>query len=99
MSLSSTKSTLRVVVTSFAAGAGAMVLAGLVVPVAVQGGLSIRDAVAATLQAEAQAPALEPLDVAAVQAAVAEAERGLEAARASSEEAIARLDRLSARRS
>jgi hypothetical protein len=99
MSLPTTKPAFRVVVTSFAAGAGAMVLAGLVIPVAVQGGLSIRDAVAATFEAQAAPEAIEPLDVVAIQARVAEAERGIEAARLASEDAIARLDRLSARRS
>ncbi len=89
------KSTLRIIVASFVAGAGAMVLAGLVAPVALQGGLSIRDAMAATV--EAQGPVIEPLDVAAVQARLAEADRSMVAARVATEGAMARLDRLSGR--
>ena len=74
-----------------------MVLAGLV-PVAVQGGLSIRDAMAATVAAE-ETTAIEPLDVAAVQAQLAEAARGIETARLATEGEFAKLDRLAARRS
>ncbi len=89
------KSTLRIIVTSFAAGAGAMVLACLVAPVALLGGLSIRDAMAATV--DAKGPVIEPLDVAAVQAQLAEADRSMVAARLATEGAMHRLDRLSGR--
>lgn len=98
MLIASTKPTIRIIATSFAAGAGAMVLAGLVVPVALQGGLSIRDAMAATVAAET-VQTVEPLDVAAVQAQLAEAVRGIETARLATEGEIAKLDRLAARRS
>ena len=95
MSSVSIKSTIRLIAASFAAGAGAMALVGLVAPIALQGGLSIRDAMAATVEAEA--PAIEPLDVAAVQAQLAEAERSMASARAATDGAINRLDRLSGR--
>lgn len=89
------KTTLRLVVASFAAGAGAMMLVGFVAPVAVQTGLSVRDAMAATV--ETQAPAIDPLDVVAVQAQLAEADRSLAASRAATDSMIARLDSLSNR--
>ena len=89
------KSTVRMVVASFVAGAGAMLVVGLMAPVALKGGLSIREAWAAT--AVVEAPAIEPLDVAAVEARLADAERSMDSARAATEGAIARLDRLSNR--
>ena len=95
MSSASLKSTLRMIAASFAAGAGAMVLVGLVGPVALQGGLSMRDAMASTVESEA--PAIEPLDVAAVNAQLAEAERSMASARAVTDGAMSRLDRLSGR--
>src|SRR5688572_4754017 len=61
MSPSQTKATVRMVAASFAAGVSAMLLLGLVAPVAVQGGLSVRDAIA---MPEPQAHLIEPLDVA-----------------------------------
>jgi hypothetical protein len=87
--------TLRTVVASFVAGAAAMVLLGLVAPVAVKGGLSIRDAMAATVN---QAPLIQPLDVAAVRAQIAAAETTMNTARAQTESQIERLDQLSGRR-
>ena len=89
------KATVRMIVTSFAAGAGLMLFAGLAAPLALQGGLSIRDAWAATV--EAKAPIIEPLDVAAIRAELAQAHDASEASRAATETAIARLDRLAAR--
>jgi hypothetical protein len=88
------KATLRTVFASFVAGAGAMVLVGLVAPVAVKGGLSVRDAMAATVN---QAPLIQPLDVAAVRAQIATAESSLNTARAETEGQIERLDQLSGR--
>ena len=80
------------VVASFVAGAGAMVLVGLVAPVAMQGGLSMRDAFANEMNQ--QAPALEPLDVAAIEATLADAERSMAAARASTDDNVNRLQQL-----
>jgi hypothetical protein len=80
------------VVASFAAGAGAMVLVGLVAPVAMKGGLTMRDAMAS--QYQQQAPLIEPLDVAAIEAQLAEAERLMEAARASTDDNVGRLEAL-----
>jgi hypothetical protein len=95
MSPSQVKATTRMVVASFAAGAGAMVLLGLVAPVAMQGGLSVRDAFAATV--EQRAPAIEPLDVAAIEAQLAEADRALSAMQATTADEVAQLQRLSGR--
>ena len=92
MSPSNVKATVRMVVASFAAGAGAMVLVGLVAPVAMQGGLSMRDAFANEMNQ--QAPALEPLDVAAIEATLADAERSMASARASTDDNVSRLQQL-----
>jgi hypothetical protein len=72
-----------------------MVLLGLVAPVAMQGGLSVRDAFAATV--EERAPAIEPLDVAAIEAQLAEADRAMTAMRADTADEVAQLRRLSGR--
>lgn len=95
MSPSNVKATVRMVVASFVAGAGAMVLVGLVAPVAMQGGLSMRDAFATEM--EQQAPAIEPLDVAAIEAQLADADRLMTDARQSTEDNVRRLDALSGR--
>ena len=95
MSPSQTKATIRMVVASFVAGAGAMVLVGLVAPVAMQGGLSMRDAFANEMTQ--QAPAVEPLNVVAIEATLAEAERSMDAARASTDDNVSRLQALSGR--
>lgn len=89
------KATFRMIVASFAAGAGMMVLVGLVGPVAVKGGLEVRDAMAATVSGHA--PLIQPLDVAAVRAQIAAAESSMNAARAHTDAEIARLDQLSGR--
>ncbi len=94
MSPSQTKTTVRMVAASFVAGAGAMMLLGLVAPVAVQGGLSMRDAIAAP----SQAPVIEPLDVAAIEAQLAKAQAEMDASRARTDGAMERLERLSGRR-
>jgi len=94
MSPSNTKATIRTVAASFAAGVSAMVLLGLVAPVAVQGGLSVREAMAST---NAQTAPIEPLDVASIQAQLAKAEAEMAASRARTDSAMARLDRLSGR--
>jgi hypothetical protein len=92
MSPSNVKATVRMVVASFAAGAGAMVLVGLVAPVAMQGGLSMRDAFAGAM--EQQAPAIEPLNVAAIEAQLAEADRLMAAARETTSDNMDRLESL-----
>lgn len=92
MSASQVQAVRRMVVGSFAAGVGAMLLVGLVAPIAMKGGLSVRDAFAATLE-ERQA-AIEPLDVAAIEAQLAEADRLMAASRASTTDEMAMLDRL-----
>lgn len=96
MSPSYLKATRRSVVASFIAGAGAMVLVGLVAPITMQGGLAVRDAMAATV--DQSAPAIEPLDVNAIEARLNAADRVMAAARADTADEISRLDRLSATR-
>ena len=93
MSPSHTQATIRMIAASFAAGVSAMVLVGLVAPVAVQGGLSVREAMAQ----ESELPVIEPLDVAAIEAQLARAQAELDASRAKTDEAMARLQRLSGR--
>ena len=92
MSPSNVKATVRMVVASFVAGASAMVLVGLVAPVAMQGGLSMRDAFANEMTQ--QAPAIEPLNVEAIEATLADAERSMAAARASTDDNVSRLHAL-----
>jgi len=96
MTPSNLKVTTRMVVASFVAGAGAMVLVGLVAPVTVQGGLSVRDAFASEMQQTR--PVIEPLDVAAIEARLANADRTIDAMRAQTDDDIARLRRLTPRR-
>jgi hypothetical protein len=93
MSPSNTKATMRMVMASFAAGAGAMVLVGLVAPVAMKGGLTIRDAMASSMEDRAQL--IEPLDVAAIEAQLAEADRSMDAMRANTADEMNRLEQLS----
>lgn len=95
MSPAQTKSNTRIVIASFIAGMGAMFVVGLVGPVMVQGGLSAREAWAATLEQEA--PAIEPLDVDAIEARLSAAEASMAQARADTSDEFARLDRLSGR--
>ena len=92
MSSLQVKATVRMVVASFAAGAGAMALVGLVAPVAMQGGLSMRDAFADQL--EQQAPVIAPLDVAAIEAQLADADRLMAAARETTDDNVGRLEAL-----
>lgn len=95
MSSAHAKTTTRMVVASFAAGFGAMVLAGFVAPVALKGGLSIRDAWAASL--EQRAPLIAPLDVAAIEAQLEAADREMQAMRETTADEMSRLDRLAGR--
>ncbi len=94
MSPAASKSTIRVVVASFIAGAAVMLFVGLA-PVALESGLAIREAWAATVEAEA--PLVEPLDVAAINAQLAQVEQSMEDSRVATDAAIERLDRLSGR--
>ncbi len=95
MSPSNLKATVRMVVASFVAGASAMALVGLVAPVAMQGGLSMREAFANEMVQ--QAPALEPLDVVAIEAQLADAERLMNAAREGTDDNVSRLQALAGR--
>lgn len=92
MSSPQVKATMRMVFASFAAGAGAMMLVGLVGPIAVQGGLSMREAMAS--QVETRAALVEPLDVEAIQAQLAAADAAMETMRASTADEMQRLEQL-----
>jgi hypothetical protein len=92
MSPSNAKATMRMVVASFAAGASAMAIVGLIAPVAMKGGLSIREAFAA--EVERNEPLIQPLDVEAIQAQLEEADAAMAAMRATTDDDIARLERL-----
>jgi len=93
MSPSNTKATVRMVAASFAAGVSAMMLLGLVAPVVVQGGLSVREAMASPVETR---PVIT-LDVAAVEAQLADADRVMVAMRATTADEMQRLQRLSGR--
>ena len=67
----------------------------LVGPVAVKSGLSVREAFAAEVR-QTQ-PMIEPLDVAAIEARLADADRTMTAMRATTDDDIARLRRLTPR--
>ena len=87
-----TKATVRMIAASFAAGAGVMFCLGLA-PLIGQGTLlSVRAAEASTM--EAKSALIEPLDVQAIQAQLAAADRSMQAARATTDDDIARLARL-----
>jgi hypothetical protein len=96
MTTSNAKTTTRMVVASFVAGAGAMVLVGLVGPVMMQSGPLIREAFAA--EVSQSSPVIEPLDVQAIEAQLADADRMMVAMRATTDDDIARLQRLTPRR-
>jgi ABC-type cobalamin transport system permease subunit len=87
------KANARMIIASFAAGVGAMMFLGLVAPTIIKGGLSLTAANASTI--EAQAPAIAPLDVAAIRAQLAEAELDMASVRATTDDDVARLARLS----
>jgi hypothetical protein len=88
----SRKATLRMIATSFAAGAGLMVIAGLAVPLTSMGMLSVRGAEASEREVHTQL--IEPLNVEAVRAQIAAADQTMQAARATTDDDIARLSRL-----
>ncbi|MDX2275830.1 MAG: hypothetical protein NW206_10305 [Hyphomonadaceae bacterium] len=81
----------RAIVASFAAGVGVMFAMGLFVPIS--NSLSLGAAEAHAL--EQRAPAIQPLDVAAIEATLAEAERSMAVSRALTDDDISRLARLS----
>lgn len=83
----------RIIVSSFIAGVAAMAVVGLLAPVAAQSALTVQDADARTF--EQSAPAIAPLDVDAIEAALAEAERDIAAGRNRSDAQLARLARIS----
>lgn len=87
------KANTRMIFASFAAGVGAMMFLGLVAPTIIKGGLSLTTANASTI--EAQAPEIAPLDVAAIRAQLAEAEQDMASVRATTDDDVARLARLS----
>lgn len=82
----------RTIVGSFAAGVSAVVFLGLLAPLAMQSGLTVRDAFASTL--EQRQPVIEPLNVEAIEAQLAEADRLLADARSSTNDEVAMLERL-----
>ncbi len=95
MSSAQTKATRRMVVASFAAGASAMVLLGLVAPIAMKGGFAMREAFAA--EAQQTAPVIQPLDVQAIEAQLADADRLMGEMRAETADEMGRLEQLSGR--
>lgn len=88
-----TKATVRMIAASFAAGAGVMLCLGLAAPLTAKGALlSVRAAEASVYQEPT--PLIEPLDVVAIEAQLADADRSMQAARATTDDDIARLARL-----
>lgn len=84
----------RVILVSASAGVGAMVFLGVLIPTAINGGLSMRSADASTYVRSA--PAIKALDVAAVQAQLQAAEEVAQRTRMATDPAVHRLQRLSA---
>jgi len=84
----------RVIAASFTGGVAAMALAGLVCTVAAGGGLSLTAAHASPL-AHAGAPAVQPIDVAAVQAQLTRAESDMRETQTATNGAMTRLQALS----
>ena len=85
---------LRVVLASFSAGVGAMVMLGLVAPVAAQSALSVADAEAAPVASIE--PAVAPLDLDAINADLAVAEQALRQSARDTDRAVSRLRRIAA---
>ncbi|MGE0533273.1 MAG: hypothetical protein AB7P35_18330 [Hyphomonadaceae bacterium] len=82
----------RIILASFIAGVSAMVLMGLIAPVMATGGFELASAEARSLAQ--RAPVIEPLDVAAIDRTLAEAEAAMAASRAITDGTISRLDSL-----
>lgn len=89
------KATMRMIATSFAAGASLMLVVGLAVPLTQMGLLSVRGAEASERAQQEQL--IQPLDVEAVRAQIAAADQTMQAARASTNDDIARLNQLTRR--
>lgn len=87
-----TKATVRMIAASFTAGACAMAFIGLAAPLLTKGALSVVAAEASSIQRPA--PLIEPLDVAAVNAQLSAAAETMAAARATTDDDIARLNTL-----
>ncbi len=82
----------RLILTSFAAGVAAMVLAGLIAPTIAMGGLAMRPASASTL--ERQAALIQPLDLPAIKARLASAQAQIDAERRNTDPVVQRLSQL-----
>ena len=82
----------RIIFASFAGGVGAMLLVGLVAPVAMSGDLGMRDAEARTMVQ--QTPVIEPLDVEAIEATLAQAQADMSSSRDTTDQMMNRLHRL-----
>jgi hypothetical protein len=80
----------RAIIASFVGGVSAMFVIGLIAPIS--HGLSMGAAQANTL--EQRAPVIAPLDVTAIEATLADAERSMAASRATTDDDLARLARL-----
>lgn len=85
----------RIIFASFLGGVGAMLLVGLVAPVAASGNLGMRDAEARTLTQSA--PLIAPLDVDAIEATLADAQADMNASRDTTDAMMDRLQRLAVR--
>ncbi|MES1158633.1 MAG: hypothetical protein ABUL42_01945 [Terricaulis silvestris] len=90
-----TGSQARMVAVSFAGGVAAMALAGLVCTVVAGGGLSLSAAHAAPLSHHVSAPAVAPLDVAAIQAQLAQSDSDMRQTQNATDGAMTRLQSLS----
>jgi len=87
------RSLVRMVTASFAAGVGAMMFSGLLAPIVAKGALSLREAEANPIVAQEQA--IAPLDVAAIEAQLAQADSAMSRAAAATDPALRRLEQLS----
>jgi hypothetical protein len=80
----------RAIIASFVGGVSAMFVIGLIAPIS--HGLRMSAAEANTLAQ--RAPVIQPLDVAAIEATLAEADRAMAVSRARTDDDLARLARL-----
>jgi hypothetical protein len=88
-------SELRTIFTSFAAGVSAMFVAGLAVTLVADGGLSMPNAHAATLEQRTALATIEPLDLIAIQTQLMSAEQLMQVAQVRTDRSMDRLERLS----
>lgn len=89
------KAATRMIATSFVAGAGLMLLAALVLPLTQMGVLAVQGAEASPREVSVQL--IEPLDLPSIEAQLAVADQSMRAARAQTDDDIARLARLTPR--